>query len=92
MFGKDLIEVVRDFFVLGKLLKQINATNLTLTPKMLNPSSVTEFRPIAYCNVIYKVIAKAIFGRLKLALISLVDQRKAAFLEGRNILHNVLIC
>ena len=92
MCGKDLTEAVKDFFISGKLLKQINTTTLTLIPQKQNPSSVTEYRPMACCNVIYKIIAKIICVRLKTALNSLVDQRQAAFLEGRNILHNVLIC
>jgi len=90
--GKDFTKAVRDFFIPGKILNQLNTTNLTLIPKKLNPSSGIEFRPIACCNVTYKVIAKVICGKLKTALSSLVDQRQAAFLEGRDILHGCIMC
>ena len=56
MVGKKISEAVIDFMNTRKLLKEINCTNLVLIPKCDHPSSVTEFRLIACCNLIYKVI------------------------------------
>lgn len=47
----DIIGAIKDFFSSGKLLKEVNTIILTLIPKVKCPSSVTEFRPIACCNL-----------------------------------------
>ncbi|GFZ09181.1 hypothetical protein Acr_20g0009890 [Actinidia rufa] len=52
--GSDVCAVVKDFFVYGKLLTQLNYAVITLVPKSNSALRVEEFRPIACCNVIYK--------------------------------------
>ncbi|XP_074296921.1 uncharacterized protein LOC141627584 [Silene latifolia] len=42
----DICEAVKNFFENGALLKQVNCTTLVLLPKVDNPVSVREFRPI----------------------------------------------
>ena len=44
----------------GFLLSEVNSTLIALVPKVLKPSNVAEFRPIAYCNIIYKCIKKSL--------------------------------
>ena len=41
---------------------------------------VTDYRPIACCNVVYKVISKIITNRIKPALNYLVDVNQSAFI------------
>lgn len=75
-----------------KVLKQINVITLCLNPKVEQPEDVSQFRPIAYCNVLYKVISKMLFNRLKVMLSCLVDQVQSAFVENRILMHDILIC
>ncbi|KAK9756465.1 hypothetical protein RND81_01G099700 [Saponaria officinalis] len=78
----EVCAAVKYFFVHRRLLRQINATTICLVPKCSQPISVLDFRPIACCNVIYKCIANLLCNRLG----------DSAFLKGRPILENVLIC
>lgn len=44
---------VQDFFAHGRLLKQVNATLITLVPMLKCPKAISDFRPISCCNVVY---------------------------------------
>jgi hypothetical protein len=43
----------------------LNMKNIALMVKVKNPSSVTEFRPISLCNILYKLSSKVLAHRLK---------------------------
>ena len=80
---------MRDFFESGALLKQINHSIITLIPKSANTTSVSDFRPISCCNVIYKVIAKLLAVRLSHALVTIISPMQNAFLGGRLMTDNI---
>jgi hypothetical protein len=62
--GGDVVAAISSFFASGLLLKEVNATILTLVPKKPNPSVMGEFRPIACCNVMYKCKNKILSNRI----------------------------
>ena len=49
----------------GSMLKEFNATNVVIIPKIGDPQSFSDFRPISLCNTIYKIFTKAIYFNLK---------------------------
>ncbi|GJT90597.1 RNA-directed DNA polymerase, eukaryota, reverse transcriptase zinc-binding domain protein, partial [Tanacetum coccineum] len=49
--GTDVCKAVKEFFAKGKLLGELNATLITLVPKISTPKKVSDFRPIACCNI-----------------------------------------
>ncbi|GJZ41493.1 RNA-directed DNA polymerase, eukaryota, reverse transcriptase zinc-binding domain protein [Tanacetum coccineum] len=71
--GDDVCLVVKEFFGSGKLLGELNATLVSLVPKISTPKKVSDYRPIACCNVVYKCISKIITERIKPGLHKLVD-------------------
>ncbi|KAL8114939.1 hypothetical protein AgCh_021679 [Apium graveolens] len=83
--------MVRNFFDTGVLLESINMTNIVLIPKKRNPSSLTELRPIALCNVVMKIITKVISNRLKKVLDSVISVAQSEFLPGRLIFDNIMM-
>ncbi|KAK4384289.1 hypothetical protein Sango_3075800 [Sesamum angolense] len=89
--GQSMFEAVGEFFRTGKILKQINTTLLALIPKVNMPTYVSDYRPISYCNVLYKAITKIIVKRLQRVLPLLIDYSQNAFVPGRSISNNILL-
>ncbi|XP_039170445.1 uncharacterized protein LOC120294434 [Eucalyptus grandis] len=89
--GPLVLLAVRDFFQYGRMLKEVNATILTLVPKISNASAVSDFRPIACCNTIYKVITKILANRIAGVLHDVVSRSQNAFVKGMRIRDNILI-
>lgn len=63
--GGECVTVIQSFFLYGFLPTGINATILSLIPKVDNAQTMKEFRPIACCNLLYKVSSKVLAARLK---------------------------
>ncbi|GKA12810.1 RNA-directed DNA polymerase, eukaryota, reverse transcriptase zinc-binding domain protein, partial [Tanacetum coccineum] len=89
--GDDVCLAIREFFMTRKLLGGMNATLISLIPKVSTPNKVSDYRPIACCNVIYKCISKIITDRIKLTLHKLINLNQSAFIQGRVIQENILI-
>ncbi|KAL2931067.1 LINE-1 retrotransposable element ORF2 protein [Bienertia sinuspersici] len=90
--GQDVIRAIREFFSLGKLLKEVSVTTLTMVPKVQTPSSVGDYKPIACCSTIYKCISKLLCSKLSTILPDIISPNQGAFVTGRSIMHNALIC
>lgn len=91
LVGETVTNSILDFFNLGKLLTQVNSTNICLVPKITNPSKPGDFRPIACCNVVYKTITKIIANRLLHVLDDLISLNQSAFVNDRLISSNILV-
>lgn len=91
VIGEEVTAAISEFFMSGKLLQELNHTLISLIPKKEAPSNVSEFRPIACCNVVYKAITKIISSRIKGSLNQLVSDCQSAFIPGRRITDNILL-
>ncbi|XP_062089757.1 uncharacterized protein LOC133796303 [Humulus lupulus] len=92
LVGAEVCSAVLSFLHTGNLLKELNSTILTLIPKSKCPIGVSDFRPIACCNVLYKVATKMICTRLRSILPDLIAPNHDGFIPGRYIAHNIMAC
>ena len=53
--------------------------------------SVTKFRPIVICNILYKVISKVLANQLMRMLHKIISESQSAFQENKSILDNSLV-
>lgn len=85
----DFCQLFQEFHHRGKLNKELNATFLTLIPKIPNPAESKDFEPISLVGSVYKLISKMLPNRLKVALPFIIGPFQGAFVNGRQILDEV---
>ena len=91
IIGSDVCAAVSSFFESRSMLREINCTIIALVPKVPNPGSMHDYRPISCCNTIYKCISKIIAARIKQCIPDIISPSQSAFVQGRAIADNVLI-
>ncbi|XP_031107562.1 uncharacterized protein LOC116012214 [Ipomoea triloba] len=89
--GSDVSRFVLDCMNEGEFPVGMNDAIITLVPKIAAPASMRELRPIALCNVVYKILSKMLANRMKDVLEKIISASQSAFLPGRLITDNVLI-
>lgn len=64
---------------------------MVLIPKANEPQDMSQLRPIALCNVIYKIASKVLANRLKVFLLDIITPQQSAFVPDRLIFDNSLV-
>lgn len=91
IIGKELCEAVTKTLNTNNWDSFINETFIVLIPKVKNPTTIAKFKPISLCNVMYKVMAKALANRLKNILPSIISTTQIAFIPERMIADSVIV-
>lgn len=74
IIGDQVTDAILCFFKkAGEIYKAINCATVTLMPKVKNPSTIKEYRPVSCCTILYKIISKILINRLKGVMELLVD-------------------
>jgi hypothetical protein len=89
--GDSVRGAVLDFLHNGHFDPTINATFIALIPKVSPVTSVHDFQPISLCNVVYKLIFKALADRLKVVPPKVIFKYQSVFVLGRLITDNILV-
>lgn len=85
LIGADLLKVVEEYEIRAHIHPPINTTFLALIPKKDRPETFDDFRPISFCNCLYKIISKIIANKLKKILSLHISKKQFGFLEGHQI-------
>jgi hypothetical protein len=88
---EEVWQIIEDSRCLGQVLLALNTTITTLIPKEELVTHPKQLRPIALCNVIYKIITKVITLRLKPILPFIISHEQSRYVEGRQIKDSVIL-
>lgn len=88
---KEDVNVVNDFFEKGVLDRKWNLILISLILKQVVAKSIKEYRPIACCTTVYKIIAKVIAIRISAILPSIISKNQVAFVPSQNIHDHILL-
>ncbi|XP_043697365.1 uncharacterized protein LOC122648180, partial [Telopea speciosissima] len=88
----DVTDGILDFFNNLTMPEQLKLSRLMLVPKGASQNSFNNFWPVAVSSLLYRFIAKLLVNRIKLVLHKLVGPNQSAFMEGRQISNNILLC
>lgn len=91
LIKEEVWELVEESRSMHWILPALNTTFIALVPKRAEPSKPENYRPIALCNVIYKLITKVIANRLKPLLPLLISPEQTDYVEGRQILDGIIL-
>ena len=89
--GDTIIDAIISFFTNQCLPKEANNSLIVLIPKTTNPTSVNNFRPISFYNVVYKIISKLLVAKLRHLLHKIIFPYQSAFIPSRWIAKNQVV-
>ena len=89
--GDDVVEAVLLCLNFGTILPSLNHTFISLIPKVKSPEYVIEFRPIALCNIVYKLVSKVLANRLRNVLPHIISDFQSAFQSDKALSDNILV-
>ena len=88
---EDVRDMLSKFHRRGTNNRDMNATFITLIPKVPNPVELHDYRPISLVGCLYKLLAKILANRLKTVLLLITSPTQGAFVAKREILDGVLV-
>jgi hypothetical protein len=85
----DIVKVFGAFHAGALFEKSLNASFISLIPKVPGAIDLKDFCMISLVGGIFKIIAKVLANRLKIVLD--ISKSQSAFIKGRQILDPILI-
>lgn len=89
--GWDLLIALEESHKTRSMLKYFNSTNIVLIPKIKEPKTFVDFRPISLCNLTYKIVSKAIYLHLQHLLPHIISPEQGGFVPGRETMEGAMV-
>ena len=89
--GDDVVKAVLSCLNSSTISAGLNHNFISLIPKVKSLEFVTEFCPIAFCNILYKLVSKVLANRLKKVLPQIIYESQSAFQSDKFISDNILM-
>ncbi|CAN1319739.1 Transposon TX1 uncharacterized 149 kDa protein [Linum perenne] len=64
-FGDEIADQCIRWIDSGELPSEVHNTDIILIPKVDVPITMKDMRPISLCNVLYRIVSKALANRLR---------------------------
>jgi len=81
----DFYALCEEFFCNSVNLECINSSFITLVPKVRNPETVSDFRPISLINISLKLLTKILVDKLQSVILKLVHKNQYGFIRSRSV-------
>ena len=91
IIGWDLLAAVEESRRSKTMLKYFNTTNISIIPKLRDPQTFVDFRPISLCNLSYKIITKSIYLRIWHIIPHIISLEQGGFLPGWETVEGALV-
>jgi len=79
----EVMGLFSEFHSKGVFEKSLNATFISLIPKVAGTIDISKFRPISLVESVYKILAKVLASRLRSVVAKVVSPNQHAFVHGR---------
>jgi hypothetical protein len=80
VISEDFYDLCQVFYRKEVRLQSINGSYITLIPKIDNPVTVSDYRPISLLNSSIKLITKILANRLQAVIFQLIHQNQYGFI------------
>jgi hypothetical protein len=78
-------KLCQDLFDSSVNLEGLNTTFIIMIPKVSNPVTISDYRPISLLNIAIKLITKLLVNRLQPMMLNLIHKSQYGFMKHRFI-------
>ncbi|KAJ4745251.1 RNA-directed DNA polymerase (reverse transcriptase)-related family protein [Rhynchospora pubera] len=89
--GEELVSLIKKIFVEEEVPQDWLQCSVTLIPKVDEPETPSQYRPIGIGNVTYRLLMKLVANRLRPYMRNVISIEQNAFIKGRTISDNVIL-